>query len=247
MTTVRTRLRTGWNGEKLLYVGSLEDAAKPGYGLTTIYCTGYTGNADTALKNGLAVPHTEMAKYGSWWSIHAGGTDTFGNDTAVTSIQGTVDLLTAEGYPGPYLLYGASMGFCDLMNWARLNPNRVKGFLNMYGLYDLNDAYARNIDLAGTPSQTAINAAYGGAYDPVAMGPTRNPIQFMDAIGKPIQGFIGTADALIPPNPFMTASAAHGPMWQSKLIQGTDHSPATVQAAFLTDEYKAFMAQMAAA
>jgi pimeloyl-ACP methyl ester carboxylesterase len=203
---------------------------------------------ESGLTTALAGFQYKVASYGSWFSINAGGTNTFGNDTAIAAIQGTVDLLTAEGRPGPYLLAGHSMGWCDLMNWARLNPTRVKGAMCMYGLMDLNEQFTANRALGDGNNGTAvINAAYGGAYDPVAMGPTRSPAQFIPTTlsDKPMWGFVAMDDPLVPPQSLIDFDTANANFTLKTFPTGGHASP-TVQQALLTTEFATFMSQMAA-
>lgn len=171
-----------------------------GEGAPVLFCTGYGGLVSQSLTGETGIMMRKLGAQFPTMSIHAGGIDTFGNDTAVNSIDAALAAMRANWkHTKKVVLMGLSMGFCDLMAWAQRHPDQVAGAVGCVGLTDLTEQWTANRDLGGGVMGTAtINAAYGGAYSPVTHGPTRSPMEFTASLPFPVTYFYGTADALIP-------------------------------------------------
>jgi len=160
-----------------------------------IYSLGNTANAIQLLgADGGRQMFRRVAQYCAVLAGDYGGTATFGNDTAVAAIgDGVSWLQTAHGITGPFVLVGSSMGFLDVMAWAKQNAANVAGIVGVQPAVDLTTAWE-------DPAYTAdINAAYGGAYSPAVDGPDHDPMQFVASLAAPIRTFYGDLDTLVTP------------------------------------------------
>lgn len=111
----------------------------------------------------------------------------WGNDNAITRVGQAVSFLQGASSPcraktGKVFLAAASMGWTNMCGWAKANVASVAGLIGIVPAADLNGVYAR---FTGGISN-GIDFAYGGTYDPVTMGPNRNPVQFASQLDFPI-------------------------------------------------------------
>ncbi len=204
--------------EKYVFAAPIQEWANPGSCLPALFSVGYSGDAIRVVgysSQGTRIQFMHLAKTCAVISIDAGGTSTFANDTAIAAVESAVNWYTSafgagtNGRPLPILLVGTSMGFGDLMAWARTRPGDVIGAIGTLPLVDLTAVYNRNPDLGGgTMAQTAINAAYGGTYVAGTHGPTHNPVEFADELTFPIKLFYSTDDPLVPTGDITAFQAA---------------------------------------
>jgi predicted alpha/beta hydrolase family esterase len=132
---------------------------------------------------------------------------TFGSDTGVTRVGQLATYVSGIGAPSDkYLLYGASMGFCTLANWAWRNQSKVAAFAGVIPLCDLADVHDNNRD--GFAAQ--IETAYGGlaAYQ-AAIG-THNPLTWASDLKFPIKIWYSTDDPRTIPSATLAFAAASG-------------------------------------
>lgn len=150
------------NGEDALFIGRDWDTHDD---LPVVLSVGYA-TTSTSVLSGLTRDQTlRTVEHGAVLSIHAGGTGTFGNDTAVASIDAAVEAYKTAFGPRqlPVLLIGLSMGFCDLLAWARTRPGDVIGAMGVVPLADLTEQWTANRDLGGgVLGRDQIDLAYGG-------------------------------------------------------------------------------------
>lgn len=138
----------------------------------------------------------------------AGGVNTFGNDTALTSVTNAFNHLVAQGcHPSRVMLAGVSMGNLVNMSWARANLSKVAAILGMIPAMNITAAHAEN-----RGGYTAsINAAYGGAYSEAVYGATHNPATFKAQLaGIPFKAFYSTNDTQVLPAEVLDVVAGIG-------------------------------------
>lgn len=171
-----------------------------GVGAPVLFCVGYAGTVASSIAGETGIMLNKLGKQFPTLSVNAGGTDTFGNDVAINSIDAALTAMRARWlHTRKVVLVGLSMGFCDLMAWAQAHPNAVAGVVGCVGLTDLTEQWTTNRDLGGGVfAKPVIDAAYGGAYVPATHGPTHSPMEFTANMPFPVTYFYGTADALIP-------------------------------------------------
>lgn len=118
--------------------------------------------------------------------IDAGGTDTFGNDVAISAIGQAVSWFgSTYGAQPPFLLVGTSMGFADILAWGRANQSQVIGAIGVVGLTDLTAASESTTDMGnGQTAGQLVDAAYGGNYNPTTHGPTHDPTMYASTLGS---------------------------------------------------------------
>lgn len=170
-----------------------------------IYCPGYNANAIRLLDYATEGSNDLLRQVGMCaptLAIDAGGLSTWGNDTAIAAIDDAVTWFEAEkGVEGPYILVATSMGFLDLMAWARQNLSNVLCAVAGQGAPNLGIAVTNPIDMGdGTTSATRVNAAYGGTYSAVTHGPTHDPMLYGDELTFPILYFSASDDTFVPPS-----------------------------------------------
>lgn len=166
-----------------------------------LFSVGYSGTAVSALSGETGKLMRKIAEVMPVASLNAGGLGTMGNDTAVNSIEAAAQALRTLYGPRtpPFVLVGISMGFADMMNWARTHQGQVSGAIGGVGLTDLQAVYDANPDLGGgVMAQTEVNAAYGGAFTP-AIAAVRSPKNFAANMSFPITYLYSTDDPLISP------------------------------------------------
>lgn len=240
--TVRTRVSEDAYrvGERFLFSARIEDWLTPGVLPVCIYSTGNTGSPwavvhSTTFDGAMAA---KMTKTHSFLSIEAGGTSTFGNDTAIQAIDQAVAWSEAQGRVGPFLLVGCSMGFMDLMAWARTHQAKVAGVIGITPATNLSEARASN----RTGHQAAIDAAYGGLYDPVVHGPTHDPMQYAAQLNFPIQLFAAADDAVTLLTDVQNFAALAPNASVVNLGNSGGHAKASVDAATKRPEFDLFIA-----
>lgn len=238
---LRARMGT-LNGEPYVSKRATSVELDPGSQMLCIYSTGYTGWPTTIFNNALrSAPFDRLLEQSpSMLSVHAGGRETFGNDTAIASVEAAVAAYEAIGYKPPYMLFGHSMGYADLMAWARTRPNDIAGAICVYGLVDLDWVYDNNVLLDGVGAQSLINTAYGGSYVTATHGPTHNPRTFLPDMPFPTQAFYAPDDALLPPTMFTEADAALT-NFSAIDIGNLGHTDAATKAASDHPRYKEFI------
>lgn len=181
-----------------------------GAGMPTLFSVGYGGTSTSALTGETGAMLRGVAAELPTLSIEAGGLNTFGNDAAIAAIEAAAQAFRTKHGPRtpPFFLIGLSMGFADLLAWARQHPTEVAGAIGVVGLTDLTEQQSANRDLGGgVMGAAAINAAYGGAYVPATHAPTHSPIAYAASLPFEIDYFYGTADALIPTSSALAFSA----------------------------------------
>lgn len=128
----------------------------------------YADDAQNSIQRGIAEHAT----------VHLGdlgGTNTWGNDTAIDRTDSAKAYLEADwAQVGPVPLIGISMGVLTAMAYALANPTKVLCIAAVIPALDLNDLKV-NRGLAA-----AIDPAYGGTYDNATDGPTHSPVMFAD-------------------------------------------------------------------
>lgn len=188
-------------GEPAMFAGTVEGWA--GEVQPTLVCGGFGTTALSMLGGQSWQFHRKVALASPALSIEAGGYNTMGNDVAIASIEATAQAFRTQFGPRqpPFTLIGLSMGFCDLMAWARTHQDQVAGVIGCVGLSDLTEQWTANRDLgSGYMGQAEINTAYGGLYVPATHGPTHSPIEYAGDCDFPITYFYSTNDPLIPPS-----------------------------------------------
>lgn len=200
-----------------------------GEGTPIIFSVGYGGTVVSSLTGETGVMLKKMGAQFPTMSVNAGGTNTFGNDTARNSITATLAAYRSMyKHTKKVVLVGLSMGFCDLMSWAQAHPTEVAGVVGCVGLADLDEQWNANRDLGGVFAQPTINAAYGGAYSTTTHGPTRSAMQFAGSMPFPIKYFYSNGDELIPRTRSEAFSAL--PNVTGTVIGSTLHGTASIQA-----------------
>lgn len=127
-----------------------------------------------------------------------GGPNTFGNDLAISRVQGLWDALVdvADCATDKVCLITVSMGTLTALNWARQNKDKVAGVVLMTPAIDLNNIYT----VTRTDLQGEIDTAYGGHAAYTAALPTHSPSQYAAEFagsGIPIRAYYSTNDTNI--------------------------------------------------
>lgn len=193
-------------GDSHLFMARHQEWATPGTDPLVVFSTGYTGSAtltNTYANYGHHKFMRTLVQFGlAVMSIDAGGIDTFGNDTAIAAVGNAVSWIrTAGSEPyrrlarsGPVVLVGTSMGFMDLLAWARVNQVDVAAAIGLFGAVDLTAGYNR----ADVTMKADIDAAYGGTYVPATHEATHSPMAYAASLGFPILYFHSPTDTLVP-------------------------------------------------
>lgn len=145
----------------------------------------YADDAQNAIQRGIA-------EYATVHLGDLGGTNTWGNSTAVARVASAVAYLRSTwDQDGPVVLVGISMGTLSAMAYTLANPTEVAAVAAVIPALDLNDLKV-NRGLAG-----AIDPAYGGTYNNATDGPTHNPVLFAASLPAiPIQLWTASDDAV---------------------------------------------------
>lgn len=120
-------------------------------------------------------------------AIDAGGTLTFGNDTAITATQTDVGVLTGAtvgAKADKVFVYGGSMGALVALNWARQHASLVGALALTIPALDLDDIYQND---KGS-YRAAIGTAYGVTY-PTAIPnlATHSPVAYPADVTFPVK------------------------------------------------------------
>lgn len=160
MTALRSSYRMV-GGELAYFLGTAPGWV--GEGAPVLLCVGYSGTVESSLAGETGAMLRKLGAVAPTLSIGAGGTSTFGNDTAVAAVEASMEGFRAIwGATRKVTLVGLSMGFCDLMGWARQHPDEVAGAISVVGLTDLTEQWTTNRDLGGgVLARPTIDAAYG--------------------------------------------------------------------------------------
>jgi predicted alpha/beta hydrolase family esterase len=107
----------------------------------------------------------------------AGGASTWGNDTAMTALDGAFGYITSQ--PGvatdKIFLYGGSMGCLTVCNWAMRNPTKVKGIILELPAVSLQDLHDNRQLVSPGDIGALIETAYGGNAAYLTALPSRDP------------------------------------------------------------------------
>lgn len=179
----------------------------------------YADNAQRAIMRGVGLNAT----------VHVGdlgGTNTWGNDTAIARVEDAVTYLRSGwGQGGPVVLVGISMGNLSAMAYALANPDDVAAIASVIPALDLNDL------VTNRGMGAAINPAYGGAYNDGTDGPTHSPVLFAaDLPAVPIKLWYASDDPLCVAST-VTAFVAARPSTVTVNVGALGHSDAAVAAA----------------
>jgi hypothetical protein len=170
-----------------------------------IFCHGANG---TAYKTVDSEIHPVLDILAQDFIIVSGdwGGNQFGNDLSMGLINDALDYirLSWNASDDAPVLLGGSMGACVALNYALDNP--VSAVCAVIPLIDMTSAWED--DILGL--QAAINAAYGGTYDPVTEGPTNDPLMFAASLSPtiPIALMVSTND------PYLPNLTAHEFIWE---------------------------------
>ena len=231
--------------EQSQFIADLSEWAQPGSHPLAILSTGYTAQAFSVMHYdsfGQREVVTKLIEKGlAVLSIDSGGTATFGNDTAIAANEEAVNWILADGSDTEYraardpslLLVGVSMGFMDLMAWARTHQDKVAAAIG----------FVPAVNLSGLPALSGqIDAAYGGDYDPNTHGPTHDPMMYADELEFPII-ILGSSDDTTTTSSDHAAFAAAAPNCQYVNLGATGgHAASTVIAATARTELAEFIA-----
>lgn len=215
-----------------------------GKGTPVLFSVGYAGTVASSLTGETGKMLRKVGKVAPVLSLNAGGTNTFGNDTAIAAIDASLAALRAKwGYPADrkVVLCGLSMGFCDLMAWAAARSDQVAGMVGCVGLADLDEQWTANREVeTGVGATGLINAAYGGAYNPAVHGPMHSAMQFTQSMPFPVTYFYSLTDELIP----VARSQAYAALSNvtAHVIGSTAHGTTSIKA---THEHAAFLPALA--
>lgn len=115
----------------------------------------------------------------------------WGNDTAISRVQATIDRARAQGWASndPPLLVGASMGALTVLNWHRQAAQPAAGCVLLWGGIDLAGIYSRQ-------HAAEIDTAYGGSYSSGTDGPHHDPQMYAstDLTSLPIRTYYAEDD-----------------------------------------------------
>lgn len=138
-----------------------------------------------------------------------GGVATWGNSTVISRTTEAITFLQGASSPcraasGKVFLFAYSMGFIDLMSWARTNVASVAAAVAVVGATDLNAIYTAN----RVGAAAGINTAYGGTYSTTTDAPTHSPIAFASSLTFPIKMWYGATDTTVLPAETLAFAAA---------------------------------------
>lgn len=155
-----------------------------------------------------------------------GGTDTWGNDTAIARLTEAKTYLQGAAWnakAGTVLLLGQSMGALAMLNWARQNLASVAAAVGLVPVSDLNDVYANN--RGGFAA--GIDTAYGGSYVDSTQKALHNPAYFAtlgDLAGLNYQAHYGSSDTIVIPSTVTGLVSAIGGTASAVNVGAYDHS-----------------------
>jgi dienelactone hydrolase len=186
--------------------------------------TGAGGLAWTAFPGRWATLNA-VARHCTVLSSDLGGNATWGNDAVISAISAAWTYLkTLPGVSQDKVsLLCQSMGGTAAIAWAAANPTQVDRVAMMIPVINLLDV--RN----SSAYQSAIDAAYGGAYSEATYGAAHNPLTIAAAgklSGIPIQLWYGATDTLCKPEYALQFAAAAGSCQLRKMNGG--HAEETV-------------------
>lgn len=204
-----------------------------------IFSTGYLGGPHRVMASDIfdhPAAYT-LTKTHSVLSVDAGGTSSFANDTAIAAVGQAAAWNAAQGRPGPFLLAGVSMGFMDLMAWARTNQSQVVGAIGFFPGVDLTAAWTADRQGVKAP----IDAAYGGAYVPATHAPTHSPVAYAASLNFPILVFSAADDVMVLPSEVQAFDAAAPNCTFVNLGNSGGHAQPSTIAACARPELAAFI------
>lgn len=161
----------------------------------------------------------------------AGGTDNWGNATAVTRMGQTLSYLRGSAVGAsttdPIILVAQSMGAPTVLNWARANLTSVAAVVLFIPAVNITDVHTNNRgDLTAS-----INSAYGGTWSEAAYGATYNPATYAASLaGVPIQIWTASDDPIVIPSVVTAFAAAVGPSVEVRNLGALGHTQAAVEA-----------------
>lgn len=189
-------------GDHQIFISTEQEWANPGTLPACLYSVGYTGRAIYTLNStsgGGGHCLRTLGRHTAAFSIDAGGYATFGSDTAIEAIDQAVAWMASKGRPGPFLLVGSSMGFCDLMAWARTHQKQVLGAIGIVPAVNIDYLYEHNVPVSDTTGRVLLDAAYPPGYVPEVHGAFHSPHRYAGSIKFPVRVFYASDDPLIPP------------------------------------------------
>lgn len=161
-------------------------------------CRDYTNVGELNLVNAIAEHFPVL-------SIDAGGTQAWGNTTAIARVGDAVTYAhgTLGWKSGTVLLVGGSMGALTALNYARANPSKVGAIVGLIPVIDLNDMVTNN--RGGLAAN--IHAAYGG-YVEATHGASHNPATYAASFTTPTRLFYASDDTVTVPGATTAFDAA---------------------------------------
>lgn len=149
----------------------------------------------------------------------------WGNDLHRQRIEDAVSFLSTRwGFNNDQVtLMGGSMGVLGIMQYARVNPTRVRNMVGIIPALDLQSLMSS--------ASADINAAYGGAYNDATHGPLHSPVQFADELDEdiPITLFTASNDTITLPST-ATAFVSARPRTKRVDLGAVGHTEAAVTA-----------------
>ena len=174
----------------------------------------------------------KTARIGSAYPAVAGdngGTQTWGNDTAMTRLGGYLAALAARpDASDDYALIGDSMGGIVSLNYAAQATRKPKAIVLTIPVMNPEDIRANN----RSGYAALLNAAYGGTYNEATLGATKNPHTMRAAAklkGIPMLIFYGAKDTLCLPQ-FAEEFAAADPAFRTAISMPYGHEEAAYAA-----------------
>ena len=195
-----------------------------------IYCHGSGHDAYTQMSSlypGQKALITAMAKDYFVIGADLGLQGGWGNDLHRQRIEDLVAFVgTRWGFDTTKVsLMAGSMGCLGALQYARVNPGKVRNMALIIPAVDLADLLLRG-------AAADINAAYGGAYNDATDGPTHSPVQYAASLPSsiPIDLFTASDDTLTVPAT-ATAFVNARPLTRRRNLGALGHSDNAVAAA----------------
>lgn len=161
----------------------------------------------------------------------AGGTDNWGNSTAVTRIGQTATFLRGATWGAhatdPLILFGQSMGAVTVLNWALGHLSDVACVVLFIPVLNVSDVVTNN--RGGLAA--SVNSAYGGAWSEGTHGATSNPVTYAASLaGVPIQIWYANNDTTAIPGAVTAFDGSVGASCEIHDVGALGHTQAAVDA-----------------
>lgn len=191
-------------GERQIVIRPKVIPAVPKYPI--LYTHGAGARADANMDYGNASLRTALVADAGITGVSAdfGGTQTWGNDTAMAAMTAAFNWLqTQPGVkPGKVALAGGSMGGLNALAWAAANPTKVTCVNAYIPVLNPSEIHDLNLTHQGTGYAQFVDQAYPPGWVTADRRATKDPL-YMAGLGRyagiPIRIHFGLQDGLCRP------------------------------------------------